>query len=249
MTHPQFAVAFSEATHIGRVRTHNEDALLSQPKVGVWVVADGMGGHQEGALASSHIVEILRMTPRPHCIDDLTADVEQRLQAGHTWLLREAQRRGADAIIGSTVVALLAWDSSFVCLWAGDSRLYRLQHDKFVQLTRDHTPIQELVDAGKMLERNAENHPLANVITRAVGSGTPLELDKVTGHLSPNDLFLLCSDGLSKMVPKEQIEVILKEEPLDRVAQTLVTEALARGGRDNVTVIVVSFREKKPMET
>jgi serine/threonine protein phosphatase PrpC len=230
------------------VRTHNEDAHLSLPKVGLWVVADGMGGHQEGALASSHIVERLRTTPRHHSIDDLTADVEQRLQAGHLWLLNEAQRRGSDAIIGSTVVALLTWESSFACLWAGDSRLYRLQHDNFVQLTRDHTPIQELIDAGKIPDKNAEIHPLANVISRAVGTGTLLELDKVNGHVSPNDLFLLCSDGLSKMVPKEQIEVILKEEPLDRVAKTLVTEALARGGRDNVTVVVVSVRTNTPLE-
>jgi len=243
MTSRQFTVVSSEGTHVGRVRTKNEDACLSRPEVGLWVVADGMGGHPEGALASSHIVETLCRTPRPHDIDDLSAAVEQRLHEGNSWLVEEAARRGADTIIGSTVVALLACGSSFACLWSGDSRLYRLQHGELVQLTRDHTPVQELIDAGALREEAAEDHPLANVVTGAVGTSPELMLDKVSGQITPNDLFLLCSDGLSKMVPRGEITTILRESPLHSVADALITAALARGGRDNVTVVVVSFKK------
>jgi serine/threonine protein phosphatase Stp1 len=243
MTAPQFAAASSEGTHVGRVRTKNEDACLSRPEVGLWVVADGMGGHQEGALASNQIVGRLCSTPRPRDMDDFRVEVEQRLQEANVWLLEEAARRGADTTIGSTVVILLACDSTFACLWSGDSRIYRLRNDELMQLTRDHTPVQELIDAGQLREEYADDHPLANVITRAVGTNPQLMLDVVSGEITTDDLFLLCSDGLSRMVSDCEICAILREQPLHKVTDALIAAALARGGRDNVTVVVVSFEK------
>jgi serine/threonine protein phosphatase Stp1 len=157
--------------------------------------------------------------------------------------LEEAARRGADTTIGSTVVILLACDSTFACLWSGDSRIYRLRNDELMQLTRDHTPVQELIDAGQLREEYADNHPLANVITRAVGTNPQLMLDVVSGEITTDDLFLLCSDGLSRMVSDREICAILREQPLHKVTDALIAAALARGGRDNVTVVVVSFEK------
>src|SRR5688572_8353026 len=124
MASRQFTVASAEGTHAGHVRTKNEDACLSRPEVGLWVVADGMGGHQEGALASSHIIEKLRTISPADDIDGLGAEVEHQLNEGNSWLFEEAARRGAGTTIGSTVVALLTCDLSFACFWSGDSRLY-----------------------------------------------------------------------------------------------------------------------------
>ncbi len=117
-------------------------------------------------------------------------------------------------MVGSTVVALLAFGAFFACLWAGDSRLYRYRNGEFLQLSRDHSQVQEMVDAGMLTPEAAERHPYANIITRAVGTSPELELDKLTDRLAPDDLFLLCSDGLSKMVGDDEIAAILHRSPL-----------------------------------
>jgi serine/threonine protein phosphatase PrpC len=124
-------------------------------------------------------------------------------------------------------------------LWAGDSRLYRMRGGVLQQLTRDHSQVQEMVDAGLLAPEAAESHPYANVITRAVGTSASLELDKLTDRFAANDTYLLCTDGLSKMVSDEEIAGILRNTPCGEVAEALIDAALARGGKDNVTAITV----------
>ena len=185
-------------TDVGKVRVLNEDACLELPQAGVWVVADGMGGHDAGELASGMIVDTLRtLSPAPG-MNQLLDEVEERLLDVNTRLVREAALRGRNVTIGSTVVVLLACHSQCVCLWAGDSRVYRLRDGRLTRLTRDHSQVEEWVEQGHMLREDAENHPGANIITRAVGADDALHLDSEFHDLRHRDRFLLCSDGLYK---------------------------------------------------
>ncbi|HVJ51634.1 MAG TPA: protein phosphatase 2C domain-containing protein [Aliidongia sp.] len=235
----QFEISSAAATHVGKVRKHNEDSYLARPEIGLWVVADGMGGHQAGDLASQTIVQALGGIEAPSDGAQFIGEVRTRLAAVNDALLAEAAARGNGAVIGSTVVALLTFGSFFACVWAGDSRLYRLRDGVLLQMNRDHSQVQEMVDAGLLAPELAESHPLGNVITRAVGVQDVLELDKVTDQLAPGDLFLLCSDGLSKTAGEADIARILHETQFAAAPERLIEAALQAGGNDNVTVIAV----------
>ncbi len=227
------------ATHPGAVRTHNEDSFVNRPDLGIWAVADGAGGHEAGELASGMIAETLSSIPPGLSASELLAQVRLRIAATHQALREEAARRGPRAMIASTVVVLLARDGHFACLWAGDSRIYLLRNGQLMQITRDHSLVQELVDAGAIAPEDAEGHPRANVITRAVGADCdPLELDKVSNKVMAGDRFLLCSDGLSKTLADADLAALLADGegvPSDQ----LLSAALARHASDNVTAVTV----------
>jgi protein phosphatase/serine/threonine-protein phosphatase Stp1 len=166
--------------------------------------------------------------------------VRQRITQTHEALCAEAARRGPHIVIASTVVVLIARDGHFACLWAGDSRVYLLRDGVMQQITHDHSLVQELVDSGAIRAEDAERHPHANVITRAVGAeGEEFELDKVSGPLLPGDRFLLCSDGLCKTLSAPDIAALLAGNTGASVSEALVAEALARQVNDNVTAVVV----------
>jgi serine/threonine protein phosphatase PrpC len=239
MPHASFTIRSAAASHVGKVRKVNEDSCLDRPDLGLWVVADGMGGHDAGDVASRLVVETLGTVAMPTDAGSFIAEVRARLNEANGRLIAEAEQRGDGALIGSTVVAMLCFGAFFACLWAGDSRLYRLRDGRFEQLTRDHSQVQEMVDAGILAPGAAEHHPMANVVTRAVGASAELALDKLTDRLATDDVFLLCSDGLSKMVGDAEIAAILAQTPIDAAPEALVAAALAQGGRDNVTAVTV----------
>lgn len=222
-------------THPGAVRPHNEDAMVCRPDAGLYAVADGAGGHQAGDVASAMIADTLASLPAALPPDQALQQVRLRLAAVHD-ALRE--RAAPGSIIASTVVVLLIRNGYFVCLWAGDSRAYRLRHGRLEAMTKDHSLVQDMVDRGALTEEEAERHPQANIITRAVGAGDdPLVLDKVTGPVEPGDRFLLCSDGLCKTLDRATLaHLTIEPEPAER----LVAAALAAGVRDNVTAVVVA---------
>lgn len=224
-------------SHPGSVRSHNEDNYVDRPDIGLWAVADGAGGHEAGEVASAMIAEALSSIPAGLSAAELLAQVRLRISATHQALRDEAARRGPRATIASTLVVLLARDGHFACLWAGDSRIYLLRAGQLSQVTRDHSLVQELVDAGAISADEAEGHPRANVITRAVGADSDtVELEKISGRLMAGDRFLLCSDGLNKTLPDRDLEVLLAE---DGAAQGLIDTALDRHATDNVTAITV----------
>ncbi len=229
----------SSATDIGCVRALNEDALLERAEIGLWAVADGMGGHEAGDFASRTIVESLSRVTPPLDAASFLRDVQWHIRAAHQALLEEAARRGSAKTIGSTVVALLVFGQEFTCVWAGDSRLYLLRDCALRQVTRDHSLVQDLVDAGSLDAAEAENHPHANVITRAVGAAAELALDKSHGQLGPGDRLLLCSDGLTRYVPEDEIAGILIRAEVEDAAAALVQAALLHQTRDNVSAIVI----------
>lgn len=233
----------STATHSGPRRRYNEDSLLARPDLGLWVVADGAGGHQAGDVASRMICESLNNIPVGLNAGQLLAEVRHRIGLVHEALLDEAGRLGGGAIMASTVVILLIRDDHYAVLWAGDSRVYRLRGGVLTRLTRDHSLVQELVDAGELAPDKAESHPQANVITRAVGAGEEaLVLDKSQDQVLPGDRFLLCSDGLTKTLPEAEIAATLAVPDQSGLlpADMLIAAALARAASDNVTAVVVT---------
>jgi serine/threonine protein phosphatase Stp1 len=202
-------------THAGAVRTHNEDSFVNRPDLGLWAVADGAGGHQAGDVASRIITDTLNAVATGIRAGELLAEVRLRLAQGV-----EAARRGPHAMLVSTIVVLLARSDHYACLWAGDSRAYLLRGGRFRQLTRDHSLVQEMFDAGTISGAEAEHHPAANIITRAVGAET-LELDKVTDRLYAGDRFLLCSDGLFKtLVERELVHMLATCEEVSAARST-----------------------------
>ncbi len=226
-------------THSGAVRSYNEDAMVCRPETGLWAVADGAGGHHAGDVASGMIATALDGIPAALSAEECLGQVRLRLTAVHVAIrARALEQHGPGAIIASTVVVLLVRDGHFVCLWAGDSRAYLLRNSVMSQITRDHSLVQALVDSGALSEADAESHPQANVITRAVGADEPvLSLDKVTGQLMQGDRFLLCSDGLCKTLDAATIATLMAD-PADP-ANRLIDAALQSRARDNVTAVVV----------
>jgi len=235
-------------THNGAVRKHNEDALVNRPEIGLWAVADGAGGHASGEVASGMLAQTLSDAPDGLSAQDMLVELRARVGAVHDALKREAERRGEGAMIASTIVILLIRGGHFACLWAGDSRAYLLRGGVLQQVTRDHSLVQELVDAGAITAEQAEHHPQANVITRAVGSFDELELDKVSGRLEPGDRFLLCSDGLCKTLDEATLTDILDGDAAVGPGVELIAAALEREVRDNVTAVVVDIVSDRPQD-
>jgi protein phosphatase len=225
----------------GMVRSINEDSCLDRADLGLWVVADGMGGHAAGDLASQMIVQELKSTQPGDSISHLANEVALRLQTVNQRLLEESQRRGGE-IIGSTVVTLLAHDGYCIYQWAGDSRIYLFRRGILKQLSRDHSQIEELIELGMLSADQAEQSAIANYITRAVGASENLELEAEIIEPRDGDLYLLCSDGLNKEVSDDEITEVLENYPFQEAIQQLIDLAMARGARDNITLILVEAR-------
>ena len=223
-------------THQGTIRSQNEDAFVDRSDIGLWAVADGAGGHGDGNVASSAVAAALSDMPEGLSAAEILAQVRLRLAGVHAELHRRAAERASGDVIVTTVVVLMARGDHFACLWAGDSRAYLLRDGTLRQMTRDHSLVQELVDAGSLAPEDAEAHPQANIITRAVGSEEPLQLDKVAGTLLPGDVILLCTDGLFKALREPEMAHLLAA---GAGPQELLDTALKAGARDNVTLLVV----------
>lgn len=229
---------FVAQTHVGLKRKVNEDAILALPDHDIWVVSDGMGGHQAGDFASALIVDSIATMPLGLDPAAKMHGLRQKIQEAHRAIQAEAETRGRGTI-GATVVALILANGHFVGIWAGDSRLYRLRDGHVEMLTSDHSAVAEFVLAGKMSWDEADQHPQSNAITRAVGVGEQLELDKVRGDVEPGDRFLICSDGLTKYATFAMLQDVLSTAPLETVGDRLMQIALNGGGADNISHIVV----------
>jgi serine/threonine protein phosphatase PrpC len=228
------------ATHVGKVRSRNEDSYLVHPESGIWAVADGMGGHDEGHIASSMIVEALRSVGPPSSPSDLLSRCEESVLRANTRIQLLARERGRQ-VIGSTVAILLIHQRHYACLWSGDSRVYLHRGGSFFQLSRDHTQVQELVDSGHLTPDEAKNWPGRNVITRAIGVREEPELEIENGPLIAGDVFIICSDGLTTHVSDKDILQEITMHGCQEACDALVRMTLARGARDNVTVVAVRY--------
>ncbi|MBK4735310.1 PP2C family protein-serine/threonine phosphatase [Noviherbaspirillum pedocola] len=235
-------------SHPGAVREINEDALLDCPERGLWAVADGMGGHSRGDMASRVTIDTLEHMPAAPGLTQAVAEVHERLQSVNHQLQMEAALRDVGTI-GTTVVVLLAANHRCAYLWVGDSRIYRFRDGQLTQLTSDHSVVGELVARGALSPQDAASHPARNLITRAIGAMEPLDAEDGLVDVSAGDMFLLCSDGLSNEVGNEEIARLLACHDCHRAAEGLVDLALAHGGRDNVSVVVIMAEDVAAQES
>ena len=228
-----------EATHPGTVRSQNQDACLCRPAIGLFAVADGVGGHGDGVAASRAVMEILAAVPDDLAPSPRLAAIRAALQDAHARLLDAGAASEPEQTLATTVVVLMLHEDHFACLWAGDSRLYLLRQGVLRCLTSDHSVVQDLLDAGALSEDEAERDPRRHIITRAIGAGERnLLVEKVVGRIIAEDRFLLCSDGLYEAIGTEALGALLASR--GDVAAELVEAALRLHARDNVTAVIAA---------
>ena len=235
-------------TDVGSVRKINEDSLIALPGSGIWVVADGMGGHAAGDFASQTIVGEMQTVGIAATLDDLKQRFMDRLSQANAKIISHAQSLGGGTV-GATLATVLIHKGKFACVWCGDSRVYRYQQQTLTQVSRDHTEVQALLDAGTITEEQAENWPRKNVITRAVGVTDVPQCDVVEDNLQDGDVFLICSDGLTEYFDNDEIAERLGQTPelsLQNICEGLVASAVERGGKDNISVIIFRCVETEP---
>ncbi|UVO50478.1 protein phosphatase 2C domain-containing protein [Sphingomonas sp. SUN019] len=216
-------------THVGRVRQVNEDRLLDRTARGLWAIADGMGGHRAGDVAAGIAIDTLAALADTGALIDESA-VTTALSAANAAIIAAT---GDTDTSGTTIVAATPTH----VLWVGDSRAYRIRDERLTPLTRDHSVVQELIDAGLLSPADAPRHPRANVITRALGIGAAVEIERARIELLAGDLLLLCSDGLSRSLDPRDF---IPGRPLEAQADRLLTNALQRDGSDNASLILVA---------
>jgi PPM family protein phosphatase len=222
-------------THVGAGAERNEDSILTDPTGALWAVADGMGGHGSGDVASDIVIE--RLSTAPDGADPLDV-LERLLTEANDIIYRLACERGRT--MGATVVALMIENSVGYLAWAGDSRAYLLRNGRLRLLTRDHTVIQDLVDDGLIRPEEARGHAEANVVTRAIGAEAEVEIDMATVPFLPGDRMILCSDGLTGPVGDGTIAALLgAADTPEEACRSLLRAALEDGAPDNVSVVAV----------
>jgi protein phosphatase len=231
-------IQYDAKTHPGRVRDHNEDNIFGGTEPELWIVADGMGGHACGEVASEIVVTSLRS------LYDEGKSLPSAIELAHKAVTGHAQKNPEAKGMGATVVAMSSHESQYTIAWVGDSRAYRLRGNELELLTRDHSYLEWLKDNGITIEE-ARKHPKRNVITQSIGVGEP-NPDSVNGDFQSGDRYLLCSDGLNDELTDQEIqEILYTAADSETVTQQLIEAALEKGGRDNVSVIVVDIDPAK----
>ena len=235
-------IEVGQATNVGMIRPGNEDAFFTDPAEGLFIVADGMGGHAAGEIASEMAVGIIADELRlvRDINDGVVVQVNQAFKRANLAIfertLTEVDKQG----MGTTASLLILRDSKYLIGQVGDSRVYLLREGTLTQLTKDHSYVQEQVDAGHLTPEQARYHPYSNVITRCVGASADVEPDTYTGIVKAGDTFLVASDGLTGMVDDRRLQTLLQAKAsAQRVVDALISEANGRGGLDNITAVVV----------
>jgi protein phosphatase len=237
-------------TDVGVVRSGNEDTYLMASDRGLFVVADGMGGHAAGEVASDMATTLIAEAFKPvrgMSDDELMAQLVGAIRLANSAIydrtMHEQDKRG----MGTTVTVMTLLPRRYLIGQVGDSRAYILRGDTLTQLTKDHSYVQEQVDAGRLSPDEARVHPYANVITRCVGSSGDVSPDIYIGTLEPGDLILLASDGLTGMLEDDDLQAIMREPlELEAMVDRLIAEANRRGGLDNITTILVRIEAVAP---
>ncbi len=237
---PKYTLKFETGavTHVGKVRTVNEDAYASYPEFGVWAVADGVGGYEAGEIASRIVTEAVASIGPPVSPEDQLARFIERITRSNDEIRNLAKEREG-VFMASTIAAVLIAGEQFSCVWSGDSRVYRIRGGVIEQISHDHSEVQELVDKGVISEEEAKDWPRRNVITRAVGVFDDPELETREGAVENGDVFILCSDGLTGHVSDDEIRDMILDRRPQVACEELIETTLGRGAKDNVTIIIV----------
>ena len=253
------AIEFAVKSDMGLVRTNNEDSFFTGPATGLFIVADGMGGHNSGEVASKMACEIIS--------NNLKTALEKSEASGQTQIIyggnnpsvsapannllsairlanrvifEASQNNAKNTGMGTTVAAVLARGKSYIIAWVGDSRIYLIRHGQIQQLTADHSLVQEQVTKGLISNDQAEASEFKNILTRAVGTAEEVEVDVAETPCFDNDYLILCSDGLTRMVPDQAIlETVKTYQTPEKICPELIALANKAGGRDNITAIAL----------
>lgn len=210
----------------------------------MWAVADGMGGHEDGDLASRTVIEALNTIENPSSASELMALCESKIFLANSNLHDIGRQRGA--IVGTTIVVLLVADEYFASLWCGDSRLYMIRDGQIAQVTRDHTEVQELLTNGVITPEQAFTWTGRNVVTRALGALEEPQLEITSAPVDAGDVFVICSDGLTQHIADHEILACVSANRSQQACDQLIAMTLERGATDNVTVIVVRYNQGGP---
>lgn len=232
---------------VGRVRSNNEDAFFSTDREGVFLVADGMGGHKAGEVASDMAKNIISAKLMAlTSTENLENAIRDAFLEANEKVREMAKSSPEKEGMGSTCVVMMLRDQNFYLAHVGDSRIYMYRKGDLKQMTRDHSFVEELFIRGLINENEKADHPYKNQITRYVGSSQKLEVDTTSGPVWNGDMFLLCTDGLTEMIDVARIKEIFEKnlEPKE-TAEILIKEALENGGKDNVTAVVVKVTSKR----
>lgn len=237
-------------TDVGVVRSGNEDSYLMANDRGLFIVADGMGGHAAGEVASEMATQLVSQEFRPArgmSDDELMAQMVGAIRAANSAIYRRTLQEQDKRGMGTTVTVLTLLPRRYLIGQVGDSRAYLLRGGVLTQITTDHSYVQEQVDAGRLTPEEARVHPYANVITRCVGSSGDVVPDLFIGTLEAGDLLLLASDGLTGMLEDEDVRAVLERDlTLEDMVDQLIEDANRRGGLDNITVLLVKIEEVSP---
>ena len=241
-----FQISSDGVTDTGHVRNKNEDSILVHADENVWIVADGMGGHHAGDFASQTITNNLSLFKQHTSLDDSILLLEENILNSNSVIRKKSYKLGRNATIGSTIVCVYIWHNLLFTFWAGDSRLYRFRDAKLERLTEDHSYVEELVRMGKIEARDAEEHPAANVVLKAVGIDDKLCLDFDYFEVQDDDIYIICSDGLYKDLEETEITPIIESNPenMAELSQALLAASLDAGGTDNTSIITLKMRQK-----
>lgn len=224
-------------THPGNRRHYNQDAYFCHDQNGVWAVADGMGGHEAGEIASQTIVQSLANLTQSGLQNSHTLNITSILEDVNQQLYQ--QNSANDRMVGSTVAMVRADKEQCTCLWAGDSRIYLYRAQQLQQLSVDHSYVQELINQGQLTATDAQTHQQRNVITRAIGVNEQLDIESKQLKLLPHDILLLCSDGLYNEVADEEIAAILEYATPPTAMKNLLDLCLSREAKDNISFVIV----------
>jgi PPM family protein phosphatase len=248
-------------TDPGMVRAHNEDSIASIAEKGLVVLADGMGGYNAGEVASGMATTVITTELRqlledhpPHKVDPQSGQkaamkmLREQVAKANASIYQASQSQPQYAGMGTTLVVALFYDNKMMVAHIGDSRLYRMRGDEFGQVTRDHSLLQEQIDAGVLTREQAKYSSNKNLVTRALGIDPAVEAEIHEYDTKPGDIYLLCSDGLSDMVSDEDIGMSLRAlgANLNLAAQQLVQMANDNGGRDNISAILIKILREYP---
>lgn len=233
---------WSQATDVGKVRQRNEDSILVAADIGLFAVADGMGGHRAGEVASSLALNKLEMHMRSVAGDSVGDALAEGVRLANTSVFETSEREPALKGMGTTLTAALIRNNRVVLSHVGDSRAYVIRKAEITQLTRDHSLVQELYSVGGITRDQAREHPHRNILTRALGTAREVEVDMAAIEPQRGDLLLLCSDGLTALVEDSEIlKLCVRSRNLDEAAAGLIRAALDRGGNDNISVILIEI--------
>ena len=243
-------MASAGLTDVGKIREKNEDSFLVNVELGLYLVADGMGGHIAGDVASRMATEevescvrtrLAKYPPEARTPEIYLEALRDAFQLANRAIYSYSRRGPFPVILGTTAVAALTVGNDLYIAHVGDSRLYLYRKGQGRRLTKDHSQVQELIDFGHLTEDEAENHALSNVITRSLGGEPHVEVDLLRDTLEAGDVVLLCTDGLRRVLSEAEILAVVQDEtrPLADLCKTLVDRTLAGGAPDNVTVVLL----------